>query len=596
MNQHWPPANLTIVLLLTSLCTALVLNLQLFFGQFHWSLILLWLISVGSLWVSSYCPKSYHQSNFTNNISHKNNQSFFKRKKWRQLLNQLRSQLLTKANLINAGFILLPVALRVWQMFQPRYHLDEYISAHISANYQLLTDNFFGPFPQDKAQWVCQFPSPYFFLQKIFFLVFGANLLTVKLSVIPYLVLISWLLFLCLKIVFDQQTARISLIFYSFLAIAWYLESWGLHFMASTGCYLICFYLMARQIKKPSLAQQPKYAIWLGLGSAGCYFFYASSYLALPMAIAFYLLLSVIKRKILLKPLLIMLLSFALTVSPFVTQMVKNQDYYLLGRFNQVKLVKGSWSGEKRPFFQAFSTIKTNFSQASQALLKDNVGGGGGYSFAHLALFDPFTLSLLMLGWLSLSWVLKNKWLALFIQAHLLLLFLTAMVLTIPPPAYHRFSLAFPFIVISLASLIYSLKQVIKQQTLRLIVLTSLTLVFCWQNYHRFQQAIAPELANQKLVKLAKLVKHLAGPNSGKKIYVAAFPGYAFEKFYYFAASGQPGKIKTDYHKTFLNQFPSQENYLFILAMPKTFLPQFQAQDPQAKVIRHSNDHFLFYN
>ncbi len=551
--------------LLISASITLILNILVFYKKFSWIYIGLLLISLVALVATSLSKKKL--KSFCTSIN-------------------------KKTFLLNSFFILLPIAIRLWKMFMPRYHLDEYISAHISANYQLLTDNFFGAFPTDKAQWVCQFPSIYFFLQKIFFNIFGSTLLTVKLSVLPYVSLIAVFLFLILKNIFNTWTARIGMVLYSFLAISLYFESWGLHFMASTAFYLICLYQMVLHLQK-RIKNLNKAAILLGVSTAFCYFFYASSYIVLPIVIGFYILLSWQRKKIIYQPLILMLISFSLVMSPFLIQMRKTKNYYLFKRYQQVKLVDGEWSGEKRSFFKAFSTIQENLSQASQSFIKNDIGGGGGYDFANLAIFDKFTFILLLSGFIIFSFLLKNKILALFIQGQLIGLFFLSMVLTIPPPAYHRFTLALPLIIINLSCIFYFIKKELPHQALKTISSLLILVIFIFLNLNHFAQATTPEIEDKKIIELTEKVKKI---QAGKKLYVAAFPGYAFAKFHFFANNGQNLEIKTDYHDNMLKNFDKNEDYLYVVAMPETFIKKFKAKDPQAKIIEHSTDHYLFYN
>jgi hypothetical protein len=516
--------------------------------------------------------------------------------------------------LLDLFFIALPVLVRSSQMLLPRYHLDEYISAHISAQYNLLTDNFFGAFPQDKVQWVCQFPSPYFFLQKIFFLIFGSNLLTVKLSTLPYALLTAIILFFVLKQLFARRTAHLGLLLYSFLAISLYLDSWGLHFAASTSCYLWLVWSMLRQLQ-PALqgqkVQTGARSMRLGLLTAACYFFYASSYIALPIAISFYFVLSLVKKQVMFKELLIMLLSFALVASPFVTYMIKEQNFYLTQRVDQVNLLTGSWSDSAQSLNQALDTTKKHLVKSAKSLVIDDIGGAGGYDFNHQALFDEFTAALLIVGLVTFLIFYQQKLIAIFIIAQLGILFIGGTVLTIPPPAYHRIGLMFPLLIIVMSGGFYFLNSnrlqawlghwqlsigqyVLNQKqvtVLSKVISGMLILFFVYANLQAYYQAIKPEVKNQKIPELAQLVRQ---KSQNRKIYVASFPGYAFEKFYYFASHGQPGNITTDYHKDLLENFSTQERYLYVVAMPKTFIKRFEEKDPQGKVIPHSEEHYVF--
>ncbi|HSS45120.1 MAG TPA: hypothetical protein VLO07_07235, partial [Thermoanaerobaculia bacterium] len=88
-----------------------------------------------------------------------------------------------------------PVLVRVLHMDQTRMHRDEFITAYFSATQDFQSSSFFDFMPE-KSQWQAQFPKPFFFLQRVFFRLFGASTVTIRLSVQIYVALLSLTLFL----------------------------------------------------------------------------------------------------------------------------------------------------------------------------------------------------------------------------------------------------------------------------------------------------------------------------------------------------------------------------------------------------------------
>jgi len=95
-----------------------------------------------------------------------------------------------------------------------RAHGDDLLTAYFSATYDL-GSNFFAPVPADWTQWVTQFPCPFFF-QKIFFLVFGESLMSIKFSVLPYVLVVSTFLFFVVRELLDERAAIVALVLHSF--------------------------------------------------------------------------------------------------------------------------------------------------------------------------------------------------------------------------------------------------------------------------------------------------------------------------------------------------------------------------------------------
>ncbi|HMA17791.1 MAG TPA: hypothetical protein VKS03_05060, partial [Thermoanaerobaculia bacterium] len=100
--------------------------------------------------------------------------------------------------LLTAALLLLPALVRIAHMDADRVHGDELMTAYFSTHQDFLHTSFFEPMP-NRAEWVSQFPKPFFLLQRWFFDLAGASRVTVWLSTLPYVVLVSVLLYLTVR-------------------------------------------------------------------------------------------------------------------------------------------------------------------------------------------------------------------------------------------------------------------------------------------------------------------------------------------------------------------------------------------------------------
>lgn len=490
--------------------------------------------------------------------------------------------------------ILLPSFIRILFYNLDRIHGDDMITGYFSAHFNIFKTNFFAPVPINRAEWVSQFPSPFFFVQKIFFLIFGENLLSVKLSVIPYVLLVSVFLYLIAKTIFDKKTAIVSLVLYSFFTPCLYLETLGLHFISSTAVFLIFFYFLILHFKTGRL----KFILLSSAFMAFSYLFYSSSYIAFPVFVFVFLWEICFKKKrlFILRHYALGFLIFIFILSPFIFYMIITKNFYITQRYDQVSLISGQWSsGSKqiKSFSDGVSLISKNFNLSFKSLYSDGIGGHGGYDFGHLALFARFNLWLFLLGTItSFYFMIKRKRPEiLFVFVIIIISFITGVVLTIPPPAYHRFSLAFPFLNMIMTTPLYFLFK-IKQKLIALSLGIVFLLFYCYFNVASFVKQTEDEVINPNIELSKLIVKEFPGRN----IYVASFPGFAFQKIFYFVEGVPRRKIVTDYHINFLNYFNRQEKYLYVIIFPNDFNDKFQEKDPNGRIINFSNDFSLFAN
>lgn len=489
-------------------------------------------------------------------------------------------------------FILLPSFVRIANYNVNRLHGDDALTAYFSANYDFAKTNFFSGIPSAEGQWVAQFPTIFFILQKFFFLIFGESYLTIKLSVIPYVLIVSIMLYLITQRLINERVAIISLIIYAFLPISIYLETLGLHFVSSTSIFLIFFYLGTWNLKENT----PFLSVLTGVSAGFCFLFYSTSYIALPFLIIFFILqLFRFSRLLVLRNFLLLITAFMITVGPFFTYAITYNNYFL-SRINQVSLLTGSWS-EMNNLFKQGQNITTILREQTllsvQSLYINNIGGHGGYYFGHLALFNNISLSLLVIG-AVMSLILTYRKIDFFLIISVIVIsFISGVILTIPPPAFHRFSLAFPFISIVSSvpfHILFCLKKIKRVvQYAIAIVLIGAYILF---NELYFLQSVGDENYNINI----KIANYINTNYPGRKIYVAAYGSFSFMKIYYFSPGKNAKSITSDYHDNFIQKFNPNEKYVYIITFPKDFDKKFSDLDPNGQLIKFSNNYSLLVN
>ena len=558
---------MSILIYATSIILNLIVNFQVFNNQYSVITLILWLLSIFLL-VIAFKPQ--------------------------QLISRFARVQISYKSFLLLALLFLPLAVRIINYNTERIHGDDLLTAYFSANYDLGKDNFFSAVPKNRTNWVAQFPTVYFALQKIFFLIFGENILIVKLSILPYILTISLALFLITKNLFGKTTAIISIFLYSFFFPSLYLETLGLHFTASAAVFILFFYFLIRSLK----SNQSLLAVLTGLLAGASYWFYLSSYIALPILVITIFIKLISSQKIgTVKFSLLTLIAFLMAIGPFVTYAIKFNNYFFQ-RTNQISLLSGEWSDVKNKISKGEISIplaiKQNLILTTSSLYKNGFGGNGGYDFGHIAFFDPIILLLFIFGFSRCCWLIITRHHSLPLLLVILTIFTSfaTMVLSIPPPAFHRFSLAYPFIIIILVApfeWFLSIKKINRKiiTTLTVVILA----VIIVDNQNRFMVATASEKENIDI----RLSEYLDNHFPERKLYVAAFPGFVFEKIYYFAGNNYR-KITTDYHSNLLQNFNLNEKYAYVILFPETFNSAFAQADPNGTIISFSAKYSLFVN
>jgi len=486
--------------------------------------------------------------------------------------------------------VCLPALVRIASYRLDRIHGDDMLTAAFSSAYALRRD-FFAPVPDDPGEWVAQFPSPFFFFQKLFFLAFGESFLTIKLSVLPYVTLTAALLYALASEILDERLAVLAVVVYAFFGPALYLETLGLHFMASTAVFLA--FLLSLVVA--TRTRDPSHALAAGMLAGGCYLFYLSSFIALPLGAAVVLGALVRERdRRAAGNALLFFLGAAAMLAPFVADGFRYGRYFLR-RFDQVALLGGEWSPYRHVpgHGQALRAALDQLVLCAKSLCLPGLGGAGGYDFGHQALLAPIVLCLVVLGTVRAIGlgVRRPAWWG--VLAVVFVAFVSGMALSMPPPAFHRLSLAFPLLALLAALPLHALLSASRgSRRFRHSIVALVLVAAAVEGMLYFQLAALPETPSSA-VRLAAFVNERF---PGRPLYVASFPGFAFEKIYRFAPNRRAASVTTRYHKDFLASLDPSRPYVYVMTLPQYFEAEFAARDPRGHVVHFSPEFSVFAN
>ena len=485
----------------------------------------------------------------------------------------------------------LPAIVRFVNFDLDRVHGDDLLTGYFSSALDLRRD-FFAPVPDDPGQWVAQFPAPFFLFQKLFFVAFGESLLTVKLSVLPYVVIVSALLYQLTREILDERAAIIAVLLYAFLGPSLYLETLGLMFVSSTAVFMAFLLYVVRERQSES----PRDALLAGMFAGACYLFYLSSFIALPVALVFVALGALRSDRTRARQNGLTFVAGAATIlAPFVADSVRYGSYFAR-RFHQVSLIGGEWSPYRDSVQSAVNALKVaalNLTTCIRSLYEAGLGGHGGYDFGHQALLAPVILGLATVGTLRALWLARRRVEWLVVLLVIVLSFLTGMVLTIPPPAFHRLSLAFPFIALVAALPLHAVVSARRGSSFlrHAIVVGGIAAVALEGTLYLWRAAV-PESPYPPF----RLARFINAHYPGRALIVAAFPGYAFEKIYHFVPDRRATSVETGYHKDLLPKLDPTRPYVYVVTMPEIFDPEFVERDPRGRIIRFSHEFTVFVN
>lgn len=485
----------------------------------------------------------------------------------------------------------LPVLVRVAEVDRDRMHADEFLTGYFSATHDFAHTSFFGYMPE-RWEWQGQFPKPYFFLQRIFFELFGTDTWSLRLSVQIYVAIVSIMLFLVVREMLDSKSALVAVLLYSFFAPSVYLETLGFFFVSSTAIYMVFFYFALRQYRTGEMFP----AAMAGIACGFCYLTYYSSYLAFFMLVAFFAVQLLRDRPVrVLQNFAISLGGLSVVLAPFGAALARAGDY-ASRRVSDTSILWGHLSpyqeelakGEVGPL----EVLRRNLALALDFFARDDVGGAGGFEFGHFSLLDRFSLLLFCAGVLIALIVIRQRTGFLFVL--LTLVGAVGMVtLTMPPPTVHRFGIAFPFLVIMMTVPYWLLFRFPGLPwSVRHAIAAGLLLLFVGVNQRRFAEAVLPEQFSADL-HLAELLNQRYG---GRPVYIAAFPAFGFQKVFYFCDRWKGRRVETDFHSHLLERFNPRERYVYVVTLGKFFRKRFEEADPNGRFMPFSIGYSLFAN
>jgi hypothetical protein len=490
--------------------------------------------------------------------------------------------------------ILLAVLVRVILMLNTNnFHIDEYLTAHFSYSLGNLTKlDWFGVYPPTGV-WICQFPVLYFFFQKLFFNVFGLSTLTMRFSIIPYIIAIFIFLWAIAKRLYNEQVAIVAILIFAVFSPDLYLSRWSLHFISSTALFLgaTYFFILSNQVGK-----KIHFAVF-GFLLGTCYMTYYSSYIALPLFLIYLLILAVTK-KISISSLRNFLLSFVVffyTISPLITYAIKVANFFTQ-RTDQVGLINGLWSPYQNvtKLQSVIEILSKQTILSLQSLYKDGIGGQAGYWFGKLALFDTITFIFFVISIIYFLFrITHNKAPQnIFVLLTIACAFVTGMVFTIPPPAFHRFSIAFPFIALLIAVAIVDLYMILKEKRIKgaLLFLVLCVLAIMMGNIFHFKKVM--EMDGPDDPDFPKIQQNITQENT-HMVYIASFDSYSLGKVL-FIRSNETINSVTHSLDELLKEIPhGRVSYLIIVYPDETSIQKVKEIFPHTKVINKYDRHIL---
>jgi len=485
----------------------------------------------------------------------------------------------SKDALLGLGLAFLPIAVRVLNTHRWRIHGDELITAYYTAHDDFSPAHFFAGYPQE-TDWVCQFPSPWFALQRAFFAVFGDGLDQVRWSEVPYAWLTAAALFFAVRRIAGRGTAVVTVLVYAFLSPSLYIETTGLHFIAGTAAFMLAFLQALRLLQDGGTWN----AALAGLALAFCYLVYPSSYIALPVFALFGLVhLLRTRRAGVLAWIVVPGTGVAAILAPFVVYALTVHNYFT-ERSEQIWFFN-----HHTPEIDALSPARRiatilgeNVVHAVRSIWAPGLGGSGGYWYGEQAFLEPVTAAFFLAG-VACAVVLARRraefGLAL---GAFLVAFVPGAVLTVPPIGFHRLSVVYPLVAFLAALPLH----VFSRWNLRPAVLKQGIVAICVallaaRNLTTFSRIASGESVPEDLY----LADWVNTRYPDRALYVAAFPGYAYRKLSYFAPTRRRTPLVSNYHTESLQAFRADEKYLYLVAFPSEFRARFQKVDPDGRYI-----------
>jgi hypothetical protein len=174
----------------------------------------------------------------------------------------------------------------------------------------------------------------------------------------------------------------------------------------------------------------------------------------------------------------------------------------------------------------------------------------------------------------------------------ILVVFVMGMVLTIPPPAFHRISLIFPIIVLIISVTVFDfyLLMAKSRKKTALFVLTVLTLAILVSNMAHFQKILAKDGPDDP--DYPKIQRYLEQRNENT-LFIAAFETYGMGGIL-FIRSGGTIKSKTTRLENLPEIIPPDKiSYLVILYPDEEKIGMVKKNFPKSETIGYYQKHAL---
>lgn len=507
-----------------------------------------------------------------------------------------RSPRLPRADLLLALLLpLVPVLVRVLAASPYRIHGDELITAYYSAHDDFSPRRFFEAVPQE-SDWVCSFPSLFFALQRVFFAVFGDGLAQVRASALPYVWVSGFALFLSVRRTLDRTTAVVAVLLYAFLPLAVYIETTGLHFVAGTAIFMAFFACALRLLQDGGTWN----AAVTGVVAGACYLLYPSSFIALPVLGVFACVAWARARKPdLVRWVLWPAMGVAVVLGPFVASAATTRNFFL-ERPGQIWFLV-----EAGPAIDGLTTaekirvlVPRNVVTSVRSFFTPGLGGAGGYWYGHEAMFDAGTCAVFFAGVLGAIVLARRRaevGLALFSVA---LAFFLGLVLAQPPVGFHRLSVVYPLMAFLLAVPFHLLARAAPPHPAlgsRAVRVAAAALGIAWlgtAGLEKFSRIAMTETVPDDMY----LATWLNTRYPDRQLYLAGFPGHAYQKLAYFAPVRRTRPTISEYHADLLQKFNEKEKYVYVVIFPAAFEQRFRRLDPAGRFRVFRDELGLFLN
>ena len=325
------------------------------------------------------------------------------------------------------------------------FHQDEFETAYASYSLPSLAQiQWFAGYP-DPGLWVASFPSPFFVLQKPFFMLLGPTVDAVRISVWPYLALTIVYLYLLAREVSPLPAFPIAACLAAMLfAPSLYIDSLGVHFHGATLFLVASLYYVVRLLKTARRGHAIAAGVCLGFAYLG----YPASYITLPLVLGFVAFEALLLRST--RPLRLIwpaLVVWAFVLLPFVVYAFTKQNYFFQ-RVDQINAIGGSeFADPAMARVGAAAFLLGQLWLNLQSLVEPGIVIPG-YSFGRQALFEWSGAVLFALGLVygGLRVLRGGPRVLVLVAAALASAFLSGMVLMPPTGAFHRITLVFPLV------------------------------------------------------------------------------------------------------------------------------------------------------